>query len=172
MPDGATATMEESYADGVSRAWTSWTGEAPREVQLSDADREEYQQSRLDSQRRWMHNATWTADPIGGIRTMLDSGMLASAGRTTLEGRSVLRLVGEEPGTAQNRSPGGPIRYEYLVDPTSFAPVRVSSTSTVRTPDENGEHGEHYVTTWTFSLFEQLPLNDSTRHLLVAGSGH
>lgn len=127
---------------------------------------------RRPRQRVWFHNATWTADPIGGIRTMLDNEMLESAGPTTFEARSVLRLVGEEPGTVQNGSPGGPVLHEYLVNPSSFAPVRVSSLSTVRPPGENGEPGERYLTTATFLEFEHLPLNDTTRHLLVAGAGH
>ncbi len=172
LSDGTAATTEESYADSTFRWWRSWTGEPAFEDRLSDAEWEEYVFWRTGTQRRWEHNATWTADPIGGIRTMFENGMLESTGRTVFEGRSVLRLIGQEPGTEANRSPGGPIQYEYLVDPHSFAPVRVSTTRTERAPDQNGENAERNLTTWTFQEFDTLPLNDATRHLLVAGGGH
>jgi hypothetical protein len=172
LPDGSAGTFEESYADSVFRGWASWRNEQPRVVRLSDDEWESYQYERLGRARVWMHNTAATADPIGGIRTMFDNQMLRSTGRTVFEGRSVLRLVGEEPGTPQNQSPGGPIRYEYLVDPRSFAPVRVSGTFTARGPDENGENAERYITTFTFLAFDTLPLNDATRRLLVVGGGH
>ena len=100
-------------------------------IPLSDRERADYEHDRLGNQREWLFNVAWGADPVAGVRAMFDGGMLRSTGRITHEGRSVLRLVGEEPGTEENGSPGAPIAYEYLVDPTSFAPVRARQTTTV-----------------------------------------
>lgn len=168
FPNGTTGTDERSYADGEFRDWNS-TERVVHVIPLSDGERAEYEYDRLGTQREWLFNVAWGADPVAGVRAMLDGGMLRSAGRITHEGRSVLRLVGEEPGTEENGSPGGPIAYEYLVDPRSFAPVRARETKTVRAPDENGQGAERFVVNWSFSLYEQLPLNASTQHLLVAG---
>jgi hypothetical protein len=167
--NGAEGTIEQSYADGTLREWQSWGGEEPTVIELSNAQRAEYEDSRLGVQRDWLFNVSWSADPIGGVRTMLDGGMLHSAGQTTFEGRTVLRLLGEEPGTEQNGSPGGPIEYEYLVDAWTFEPVRASGTYTTRAAGENGESAERYSTVWTFPLFERLPMTDENRRLLVAG---
>ncbi len=170
MPDGTRGSSEQSYADGVRLEWDS-RERVHHEFPLSDRQRAEYEHGRLGNQRDWVDNVVWGADPIAGIRGMLDGGMLESAGRTTFEGHSMLRLVGSEPGTEENGSPAGPIEYEYLVHPSTFAPVRVSTTLTARAPDEHGQGAERYVTAWTFPVFERLPLDDSTRHLLVAGGG-
>lgn len=170
FPNGTTGTDERSYADGEFREWNS-TERVLHVLSLSDRERAEYENDRLGSQREWLFNVAWGADPIAGVRAMLDGGMLRSAGRITHEGRSVLRLVGQEPGTEQNGSPGGPIEYEYLVEPHMFAPVRASQTMTVRAPDDNGNGAERYAITWSFSLYERLPLDASTAHLLVAGGG-
>lgn len=89
----------------------------------------------------WFHNATWTADPIGGIRTMLDNEMLESAGPTTFEARSVLRLVGEEPGTVQNGSPGGPVLHEYLVNPSLVG----AEPAAAETGSQNGPTAYEYL---------------------------
>lgn len=168
-PDGRIGTSERSYADGEFREWNS-DDRVLHVIPLSDAQRAEYENDRLGTQREWLVNVAWGADPVAGVRAMFDGGMLRSTGRITHEGRSVLRLVGEVPGTEQNGSPGGPITYEYLVDPTSFAPVRALETKTVRAPDEHGQGAERYVLGWSFSVYEHLPLNASTEHLLVAGS--
>lgn len=169
LADGSEGTVEESYANGVRREWQSWGGVEAVDFELSATQRAEYERSRLGVQRDWLFNVSWSADPIGGVHAMLDGGMLRSAGNTTFEGRTVLRLVGEEPGTEQNGSPGGPIEYEYLVDPWTYEPVRASGTYTVRGADENGENAERYSTVWTFPLFERLPMTDENRRRLVAG---
>lgn len=168
--NGTTGSDERSYADGEFREWNS-TERVVHVFPASPRERAEYEQSRLGNQREWLVNVAWGADPVAAVRTMLDGGMLRSAGRVTHEGRSVLRLIGEEPGTEQNGSPGGPIAYEYLVEPHTFAPVRASQTNTLRAPDENGNGAERYVVGWSFSLYERLPLDASTEHLLVAGGG-
>lgn len=171
QPDGRIETDEESYADGVLREWHSRDGTL-NVITLSNEERTAYESSRLESQRTWLNNVAWGADPVAGVRAMLDGGMLRSAGRITHEGRAVLRLTGEEPGTEENGSPGGPIEYEYLVEPNSFAPVRVLETKTMRAADENGRGAERFALGWSFSIYERLPLDASTQHLLVAGSGH
>lgn len=170
VPGGPSiGTSEQSYTDGTLTNWQSWIGDATTTT-LSDEERSWFETTRLTSQRRWMINVTIGADPIGGIRAMLDGGMLRNAGTTEVDGRRVLRLLGEEPGTEENDSPGAPIAYEYLVDPHSLAPVRVSSTMTQRALDA-ANVAKRYTVRWDFSVFEYLPLNESTRHLLVAGGG-
>ncbi len=181
LPAGVTASQLQEATNylnahirgmtlGEFREWIS-TDRILHVLPASESERAEYEDSRLGHQREWLVNVAWGADPVAGVRTMLDGGMLRSTGRITHEGRSVLRLVGEEPGTEQNGSPGGPIAYEYLVEPYTFAPVRASQTTTVRAPDENGNGAERYVVAWSFPLYERLPLDASTQHLLVAGGG-
>lgn len=166
-------TLELSYADGVFRERESWRGHT-RVRRAAAIERAGYEQDRGRADRSWLQNATFSSDPVAGIRRLLGSGRLRDDGRERVGGRLVHRLVGTEPGTVANGSAGGAIAYEYLVDDRSFAPVRVTVTRVLparptsalpalRTP-------RRFVQRWSFETYERLPLTRRTASLLTVGA--
>jgi hypothetical protein len=100
---------------------------------------------------------------------MLDRGDVRDDGETTIDGRTVRRLVGQAPRTTISASVMG--RVEYDVDAQSFVPV--AARIELPTPPVPGSVRPVTPTlSVRFEMFERLPLNDSTQRLLqiqVAG---
>jgi len=73
------------------------------------------------------------SDPLFQARSMLDAGLLHDAGNAVVNGKTVRRLVGEEPrpravpgrsGWRPPYDPAWPVTYD--VNPDTFAPVQVT----------------------------------------------
>jgi hypothetical protein len=112
--------------------------------------------------RASLYGGPLEADPVAGIRSMLDSGQLRDAGSGTVGGHATRRLVGEELSRPQGLAhPPWPV--EYDVDPTTFAPVRF-------TVEEVGMsfRGNTGAPTLIVDVntYEALPLNETTAALL------
>lgn len=162
--------LEASYADGVRRESESWR-EGVRVTRLGAVEHAGYEQEWVRENRSWVHGVTATGDPVAVIRGLLDDGHLRDGGRTWLNGRAVRRLVGAEPAGAQIGVQNGPTAYEYLVDATTFAPVRVTTTRTLSARPKS-RHPElrksrRIVDRWTFETFERLPMTPENEKLLT-----
>jgi len=115
-------------------------------------------------------NSAWTrlaggplgADPVARLHAMLEGGQLHDAGSGTVDGHTVLRLVGQELSPPL-RSAHSPWPVEYDVDPETYAPVRF-------TVEEVGMNfpGNTGVPTQVVdvNIYELLPLNERTTRLL------
>jgi hypothetical protein len=100
--------------------------------------------------------------PVAHIHTMLESGQLKAAGKATVNGREVLRLMGNETRPQlTGAGPAWPI--EYDVDPETYAPVRF----TVEMVGANALGNPGTLTEVTnVTAYEHLPLNETTTGLL------
>lgn len=104
-------------------------------------------------------------EPVATVRSLLAAGKLHDAGRSTVDGRAVRRLVGEE-----SRGSNPPWSIEYDVDPHTGAPVRVrieapraAQPAGIGTP----------VIVLDVDSYQRLPLNSSTVALLkIQTTGH
>jgi hypothetical protein len=115
-----------------------------------------------DGLRAGLSGGPLGVDPVTRIRSMLEVGQLHDAGRGTVDGHAVRRLLGEE----HNAPLGGPHRrwaVEYDVDPNTYAPVRF-------TVEEKGMSFAGNSGTPTqvvdVSTYEELPLDETTAALL------
>jgi hypothetical protein len=115
-----------------------------------------------DSPRASLDDGPLGADPVAGIRSMLEAGRLRDAGSATVDGRPVLRLVGEELNPPL-RAPHRPWPVEYDVNPQTYAPARfiveevgLSYRGNTGTPTQVVD----------VNTYEQLPLNEATAVLL------
>jgi hypothetical protein len=104
-------------------------------------------------------------EPVATVRSLLAAGKLHDAGRGTVDGRAVRRLIGEE---TRGRNPPWPV--EYDVEPRTDAPVRVrieapraAQPAGIGTP----------VIVLDVDSYQRLPLNSSTAALLkIQTAGH
>lgn len=160
---------ESAYANGVRRERQSWR-RGVRVTRLDPAERAGYEHDRLRADRSWLQNATFSVDPVAGIRALLAEDRLRDGGTTTVDGREVRRLIGDEPGNADD-APGSAITYEYLVDAETFAPVRVTTTRTQPAQpgatDTSPEVPRTVTYHWTFERFERLPMTARNQRLLT-----
>lgn len=166
--------LEASYADGVRRERESWRP-GVRVTRLDAAERAGYEREWADEDRSWLQRITASGDPVAIVRALLAGRYLREAGRSSFEGRPVRRLVGAEPAGTEKGSQDGPTAYEYLVDATTFAPVRVTTVRTL-SPHPKSRHRElrpprRIVDRWTFETFERLPLTAETERMLRVGGG-
>jgi hypothetical protein len=115
-----------------------------------------------DGARVSLHDGALGADPVARIHTMLEAGQLHNAGRGTVNGHAVERLLGDELGSP----PGGsrvPWPVEYDVDPNTYAPVRLTVEEVgTRFPGNTGTPTQVVEV----DAYEQLPLNETTLALL------
>jgi hypothetical protein len=97
-------------------------------------------------------------EPVATVRSLLAAGRLHSAGRGTVNGRAVQRLLGKEP---RGSDPPWPV--EYDVDPRTDAPVRV----TIEAPRAAQPAGIGVpVIVLDVDSYQRLPLNRATASLL------
>jgi hypothetical protein len=105
-------------------------------------------------------------EPEEHIDSLLEAGQLQPAGTSTVNGRVVLRLTGEQTESkleAASDSSIPPWPVEYDVDPETYAPVRF----TVEMVGTNTFGNAGTLTEVTeVTAYEQLPLNESTSSLL------
>lgn len=97
-------------------------------------------------------------DPVLELRRLLADGDLRDMGVTTVDGREVRRLTGEQRVRAGRRAVV--IRTEYLVDPETSAPIRLRIAS----GRPGGE--PHGFTETRFTTYERLPLTAESARLL------
>lgn len=164
--------LEASYAAGVRRERESWR-RGVRVTRLGAAERAGYEEEWARERRSWLQRVTASGDPVAVVRALLDGRHLRDGGQTTFEGRPVRRLVGAEPAGAESGAQDGPTAYEYLVDATTFAPVRVTASRTLSAQPKS-RHRElrrprRVVDRWTFETFERLPLTAANERLLRVG---
>jgi hypothetical protein len=97
-------------------------------------------------------------DPIAGIRAMLNRGELRNAGRGSVDGRAVWRLVGALP--VQRDGKTLTTRLEYDVNRVSYAPVaaRVQLPVPASSPPS--------ALALRFPTFQRLPLTAANARLL------
>jgi len=97
-------------------------------------------------------------EPVATVRSLLAAGKLHDAGRGTVNGRAVRRLVGAEP---RGSNPPWPV--EYDVNPRTDAPVRVR----IEAPRAAQPAGIGVpVIVLDIDSYQRLPLNSSTASLL------
>jgi hypothetical protein len=145
------SVIESSYAGGVTKAVDTRTGKV-QTTRLDPEARKAFEDG--DGQANLMQPGF---DPIPAIRRLLAEGKLQHEGSTTVDGREVERLVGSEP------SPDAMIPrvdVEYLVDASSYAPVRLSTRATLRDGRPAG------ASRITFELYEELPRTPANEALL------
>jgi hypothetical protein len=157
VPDdgGAPHTIDYTFANGVTELRQSWTDE----VQTSKFSQSDYERVRGE-----LSPGQPGADPVAGVRKLLADGELKAAGEETLDGRRVLRLTGEEPspnGTAKRPFP--PRKIEYLVDATTFAPVRITYDDVI---EDSRQAVGALRRVLTFEVFERLPPTPENEALL------
>lgn len=106
-------------------------------------------------------------DPVVELGGLLRRGFLRDAGIADLGGRPVRRLVQADPAArvrearARQSDPSLIYPTEYLVDATSYEPVRITYLRPV-----GPAAGELDRTTITFTTFERLPVTPATKRLL------
>ena len=105
-------------------------------------------------------------DPVAGIRELLASGDLKAAGETTLDGRRVLRLVAQEPQRNTTAKDLSPATIEYLVDASTYVPVRITQDDRVEIAGNDGSRRSFLRRVTTFETFERLPLTPENEALL------
>ena len=133
------SVVESSYADGVTKAVDTGTGEVQTDRMDAATQRE------FEAVDRRASLAQPGLDPVPAIRKLLAEGKLKHDSSTTFNGRKVERLVGTD--------------VEYLVDAGSYAPVRLATSAT-----KNGRPVNHFRI--TFELYEVLPLTPANEALL------
>ena len=101
---------------------------------------------------------------VAHIHAMLEAGQLRAVGKTTVDGREALRLIGQEtPVRPQGTGPGVAWPVEYAVDPGTYAPMRF----TIEMPGVNSFGNAGTLTEVTdVTVYEQVPLNEATAGLL------
>ena len=97
-------------------------------------------------------------DPLPVIRRLLAEGKLKPAGMTDLDGRKVRRLVASEPAP-DAITPA--VEIEYLVDASTYAPLRLSTKATLK--DGRSAGGSKM----TFLTYERLPVTPANEKRLV-----
>lgn len=97
-------------------------------------------------------------EPVATVRSLLAAGKLHDAGRGTVNGRAVRRLLGKEP---RGSNPPWPV--EYDVNPRTDAPVRVR----IEAPRAAQPAGIGVpVIVLDVDSYQRLPLDSSTASLL------
>jgi hypothetical protein len=155
-PEGGAAphTMDITYADGVMRIKQSWMDE----LQTDQLSEEKY-----ESMRGEFSPGRPGPDPVAGVRALLAGGELTTAGEQTLDGRRVLRLVGEEPHYGKEAEGSGATKVEYLVDASTFVPVRITYDDVIV---DRGRTVGSIGRVVTFETFERLPATPANEALL------
>lgn len=102
------------------------------------------------------------AEPVARLHAMLEGGQLHDAGSGTVNGHTVLRLVGQELSPPL-RSAHPPWPVEYDVDPETYAPVRFAVEEVGMSFPGNTGVPTQVVDVNTYEL---LPVNESTTRLL------
>jgi len=164
--DGTRQSMDFTYAAGLTRNTQTWSDEV-RVMRMSASQREEYEQRITSTSPTQLG-----PDPIQGLRTLLDDGALHADGTADFAGRKALRLVGHQP--ARHYAHGAQslaIDVEYLVDPQTYAPLRLITTPLFPRSIEGygGKRPAHVApatTRITFERYERIPLTDKTATLL------
>jgi hypothetical protein len=144
---------ESAYADGVLTSRqdggpvqsTRLDEQARRSIEAMDANTSFLQPGR---------------DPLSVVRRLLADGTLQPAGTAELAGRRVQRLTGTEPAP-DARTPA--VAVEYLVDAETYAPLRLSTTATLKDGRPAGSSRR------TFLEYERLPLSPANEALLSLG---
>jgi hypothetical protein len=154
---GAERTVENDYADGVSRSAYSWD-----DTLLVHVIPVKYRPESMPAPDGPAQLSG--GDPTAAIRSLLARGKLREAGETRVGERRVLRLVGHQP---VERHKGGAISpavdVEYLVDAVTYAPVRM--TFKHKQPIE-GRLVEADTIRLTFETYERIPLTAESAALL------
>jgi len=126
--------------------------------------------NRLNIRTEVSEDSAWTrlsagpigTDPVARVHAMLERGQLHDAGRSTVDGQAVLRLVGQEPSPPL-RSAHPPWPVEYDVDPGTYTPARITVEEVgMRFPGNTGVPTQ-VVDVNTYQL---LTLNETTARLL------
>ncbi len=151
---GAPHTMDITYADGIMRVEQSWM----KELQTNKLAEEKY-----ESVRGELSPGRPGPDPVAGVRALLAGGELTAAGEQTLDGRRVLRLVGEEAHYGEGAGHSGSTKVEYLVDAFTFVPVRITYDDVVV---DRGRTVGSLRRVVTFEAFERLPATPANEALL------
>ena len=164
--DGSRESMDSAYGAGVTRNTQSWSDEV-RVMRLPASQRDEYEQRMTSTSPTQLG-----PDPIQGLRTLLEDGGLHADGKVDFDGREALRLVGHQP---VRHYPHGArslaIDVEYLVDPKTYAPIRLVTTPLLPSSIKGygGKHPAHVAPITaqiTFERYERIPLTDKTATLL------
>ena len=106
-------------------------------------------------------------DPVAAVRKLLADGELKAAGETTVDGRRVLRLAGQEPDPDADSKRLAEQKVEYLVDADTFVPVRISIQEVgygISPGRSMRVAGIRRVI--TFEVFERLPMTPENEALL------
>lgn len=98
-------------------------------------------------------------EPVARVRKMLEQGQLRVAGKGTVDGKPVVRLVGDEP-----RGTNAPWPVEYDVNPVTYAPVRVAIEAA---PARRRAGAGVQVSVLQVDTYQLIPLNSSTASLLA-----
>jgi hypothetical protein len=147
-----TGTVELSYGEGTEELYVQPLNTLSVQTGLSEDD----------ASRRLSGGGPLGTDPVARVHAMLEDGQLHNAGSGTVDGHTVLRLVGQELSPPL-RSAHSPWPVEYDVDPETYAPVRFTVEEVgVSFPGNTG------VPTQVVDVntYELLPLNESTTRLL------
>ncbi len=102
---GEPHTTDITYGDGVMQVSHSWMDK----LQTDNLSEEKYESVRGELTQPG-------ADPVAGVRELLADGRLKTAGEEQLDGRRVLRLVGEQAQRVPGTEKFPAIKVEYLVD--------------------------------------------------------
>ena len=164
--DGTRENIDSDYADGVERSANSW-GSTVKVFTLSRRQRAD-----RDAELSTPHATQLGPDPVQGLHDLLDAGTLRADGERVVRGRRLLRLVGhQEPQTVSKHGIAVGFDVEYLVDPQTYAPVRLT-VAPVFPPDRGAastrrsRSNRALVNQIDFERYERIPLTDKTATLL------
>lgn len=151
---GEPHTTDITYGDGVMQVSHSWMDK----LQTDNLSEEKY-----ESVRGELSPTQPGADPVAGVRELLADGRLKTAGEEQLDGRRVLRLVGEQAQRVPGTEKFPAIKVEYLVDAGTFEPVRITYDDVIVDRDKVVGSLRRVV---EFDLFERLPMTSANEALL------
>jgi hypothetical protein len=173
--DGPGPVYEDDYAGRTFRARSSDS----RELRVTVVPQR--LAPVMAAQRLALGNAIsfWTigADPVAGIRKMLDDGRVRADGEVVLHGRRLRRLV-YRPRPADRRRAerlresvdgtfaGASFPVEYLVDAKTFAPVRIRYSVGQAGGTSAGRRTSTVTMTMSFDACERLPRTTESERLL------
>jgi hypothetical protein len=141
-----TGPMQIAYRDGTQELYS----QQPNTLEITTGLRDDGSHAALQG--------PLGVEPVATVRSLLAAGRLHSAGRGTVNGRAVRRLLGKEP---RGSNPPWPV--EYDVDPRSDAPVRVR----IEAPPAAQPAGIAVpVIVLDVDSYQRLPLDSSTVSLL------
>ena len=152
-------TANGTHLERVQRSY----GRGVEEIYLQSLNRLElWTGVSEDSLQARLSGGPLGTDPVARIRAMLEAGQLHDAGRGTVDGHTVERLTGDESSLPQD-DPHPPWPVEYDVDPTTYAPVRLSvEEAGTKFPGNTGTPTQIVE----IDSYEQLPLTGATAALL------